>query len=98
MSLSKLILSIYVFSCDLSPKPCPNLAQTQNSNLVSSNKIKKKFTGAVMSGPFISPRAIKIINLIITTVIMSYDSGVKMSHIYYAITMSHNLPVGFFLH
>ena len=51
-----------------------------------------------MSGPFISPRAIKIINLIITTVIMSYDSGVKMSHIYYVITMSQNLPVGFFLH
>ena len=27
-----------------------------------------------MSGPFIGPRAIKIINLIIITVVISYDS------------------------
>ena len=32
-----------------------------------------------MSGPFISPRAIKIINLIITTVMVSYESWVITS-------------------
>ena len=59
---------------------CPNpavlgsLAQTQNSLTCYSNK--KFYRGNVMSGPFISLRAIKIINLIITTV-WSYD----MSHV-----------------